>query len=227
MNRTLLIGLPRIFRQHVPVMGDVLAGGDDGHHIVMVDIADARLRFEIGMLDLLGGVGLLDDQVGLGEARLDIALADRDVLDEVARRIGVEHRRAGLHRVLGVEDRRERGVVDPDAAQRFLGGDDILGGDRRDALADIADHAPRHDRLVMDEDPEIVLARHVVAGDDAAIAGEERLGLARCRWRRYAHGHAASAAPACAACPASPCRRHSADGPRLCSAHRGGAHCCR
>ena len=52
-----------------------------------------------------------------------------------------------------------------------LRGQHILGGNSRDALADIAHHPARHDRLVVDEDAEIVLAGHIVAGDDAAIAG--------------------------------------------------------
>ena len=79
-----------------------------------IDVGEAGLRLQIGVLDLLGGVDLLDDQVGFGEALLDIADADRDVLDDVVGRIVVQHRRAGPQRLVGIEHRRQRLVDDLD-----------------------------------------------------------------------------------------------------------------
>ena len=55
-------------RQHVAVMGDVLARRHDGDDAVVVDIAEPRLRLEIGVLDRLGLVILLDHEIGLREA---------------------------------------------------------------------------------------------------------------------------------------------------------------
>ncbi len=48
---------------------------------------------------------------------------------------------------------------------------DGLGRHRRHRFADVAHHAARHDRLVLDEHAEVVDAGHVVAGDHALHAG--------------------------------------------------------
>ena len=66
---------------------------------------------------------------------------------------------------------------------------------RRDRLADIAHLVARHDRLVIDEDAEAVLARHIGAGDDAFDAvhrfrgGSVDRDDARMRMRRAQHLH--------------------------------------
>ena len=145
------------------------------------------------MLDRLGLVILLDHEIGLREALLDIALADRNVLGDVVRRVVVHDRRARLHRRERIEHRRQRLVDHLDLRQRALRGDDIFGRDRRHRLADIAHLAARHHRLVVHEHAEAVLARHVGAGDDAldalhrfGFAGIDRLDD-RVRMRRAQH----------------------------------------
>ena len=70
-------------RQHVAVMGDVLVGRDDGDDIVVVEIGEPRLRLEIGVLDGLRRIILLDHQIGFGKAFLDVADADRDVFGDI------------------------------------------------------------------------------------------------------------------------------------------------
>ncbi len=104
----------------------------------MIDVGEARLGLEIGVLDCLRGVGLLDDQIGLREALGDVAHADRNVLGDIVRRVVVQHRRAGPHRLFRIEHRRQRLVDDLDRSQRAPRRDLILGRDRGDRLADIA-----------------------------------------------------------------------------------------
>ena len=57
-------------RQHVAVMGDVLARRQHGDDVVVIDIGKACFRLQVGVLDRLGLIGLLDDQVGVGETLL-------------------------------------------------------------------------------------------------------------------------------------------------------------
>ena len=182
-------------RQHVAVVRDVLAGREDGDDAVVIDVGEAGLRLEIGVLDLLGGVDLLDDQIGFGEALLDVADADRDVLDDVVGRVVVQHRGAGPHRLVGIEHCRQRLVDDLDFRQRAPRDQRVFGCDRRHLLADVAHLAARHDRLVVHEHAEVVDARHVGTGDDALDA-RHGLGFRRVdrddagvRVRAAQHGH--------------------------------------
>ncbi len=89
------------------------------------------------------------------------------MLDEVAGRGVVQHRRAVGHRLLRIEHRRQVLVLDLDRLERPARRQQVLGGHRGHRLADIAHLAARHDRLVVDEHAKPVLARNVVAGDDA------------------------------------------------------------
>ena len=134
-----------------------------GHDVVVIDVSEAGFRLEISVLDGLRRIGLFDHQIGLGEAPLHIADPDRDVLGHVIGRVVVQHRRARLHGFVRIEHRGQRLVVDLDGSKRALGGEQVLRGDRRHRLAHVTHLAARHDRLVVDEDAETVLARYVGA----------------------------------------------------------------
>ena len=182
-------------RQHVAVVRDVLAGREDGDDAVVIDVGQAGLRLEVGVLDLLGGVDFLDDQIGFGEAPLDVADADRDVLDHVVGRVVVQHGGARPHRLVGIEHCRQRFVDDLDLGQGAPGDQRILGGHRGHLLADVAHLAARHDRLVVHEHAEVVDAGHIGTGDDALDA-RHGLGFgcvdgndAGMRVRAAQHGH--------------------------------------
>ena len=82
--------------QHVAVVGDVLTRRHHDQHVVGIDIGKAGLWLEIGVLDLLGAIGFLKNEIGLGKAFGDVALADRDVLDDVVGRVVMQDRGAGL-----------------------------------------------------------------------------------------------------------------------------------
>ena len=118
------------------------------------------------MLDLLGLVGLLDDHIRLRETVFDVAVADRDVLDEIVLGVIVNHRSARDHRLVRIKYRRKQLVFDLDFFDSFARRGQRLGGDRSDLLADITHLVARHDRLVGDEHAESILPWHVGTGDD-------------------------------------------------------------
>jgi hypothetical protein len=134
-------------------------------------------------------VAPLDDVVGLAEARLHVAVAELlvvvlAVIDELVRRVDVEHHgRAGLHRLLDVEDMGERFPLHP---HRLHGGARLrlgLGDHRRHGLALVADLVGRQDRLVVDPEVEkrqerVEVERHIRPSQDADDA-RHPLGLRR------------------------------------------------
>ena len=131
---------------------------------VLAVTGDRGLRLDIALMDRLGVEFALDDQIGLGESRLDVAGRELDALGDVRRLFGrglhpggdlvlVQQRRVVLHRLDDVDDVRQHLVVDPDQLER-LARDRIRGrGDRRHGVAVI----------------ERLLARHHVAGHVAEI----------------------------------------------------------
>ena len=92
-------------------------------------------------------------------------------------RIGlVDDRRAGLHRLLDVEHRRQRFVVDADLRQRLEGFALAVGDDGDDRLALVANLVDRERRLVIlaeidQAEQRVEIARHVGAADDPPHAG--------------------------------------------------------
>jgi hypothetical protein len=79
-------------------------------------------------------------------ARDDVAVR---LVDAVVRRaIGVDERRAGHPRLVGVEDGREHVVGDVDEAARGIRRFGGLGDDRDDALADVAHDVVEHAGVV-------------------------------------------------------------------------------
>ena len=160
---------------------DHLGRGADRDHPVGVAPGDARLGLEVGVVDELGLVLALDHRVGARQRRLDLALLELPVGEQVAAL--VELGGVGVERVLGVVDHRQRLVVDLDQVdggeRRVLG----LGGDERDRLAVVADdlvgehvraclQRPDLERLPGDVDPDGVAGNvgRRVDGDDAVEA---------------------------------------------------------
>ena len=164
------------------------------------------------MLDRLRRIGLFDDEVGLGKSLFDVADADRNVLGDVVGGVIVQCRRTGAHGLVGIEHRRQSVIDDLDRGDRARSNKRIFRRYGRNSLTDITHLVARHDRLVVDEDAEAVHARNVGAGDDAFDAAPSPP-QPRCRSTQCAHGRAASAAPARAACRAWSCRRHIAARP--------------
>ena len=88
----------------------------------------------------------LDDDLGLVERGVGAGLvADGPLEDDVVRGVLVELRGARLGRLLGVDDGRQRLLVDVDRLERVGGLLRRLGDDRGDALARPLDAVGRED----------------------------------------------------------------------------------
>ena len=122
----------------------------DGH-LVALPLRDDRARLDRDALHRVGHVAALDDDVGAGERRVDVALDDRRVAERVAVAaerssrlvrlpVGMDERGVVGERRLEVGHDGQRLVVDLDQRRRLLGD---LGGRRRDAGDDVALEAHR------------------------------------------------------------------------------------
>ena len=112
----------------------------------------------------------------------------------------VQQRRAGLHRLLRIEHRRQHLVVDLEPAAAFLGGGFAVGDDGGDPLADEAHDVVEHPRVVGIDQSRSRGARSRTAsfGASSCVSTAMHAGHAQaprsCRWRGCAHARAASAA---------------------------------
>ena len=79
-----------------------------------------------------------DRAVGLREGRVRVAEDDVAAGHDVVAPVGLDERRARLHRLLRVAADGQLLVVDLDQVERRVGGEPVLGDDRRDRLADVA-----------------------------------------------------------------------------------------
>ena len=113
----------------------------------------------------------LDDVVGLGERRVDVAPLPDARVRHVAAALLVEHRRVGLERLARVDDDVERLVVDHHELGRVAGELARLGDDGGDGLADVP-HLADRERVVLD-----AAARR--RGDLEERVGEDRDLVAR------------------------------------------------
>ena len=139
------------------------------------------------MLDGRSLVALLDHEVGCTEGLFRIAEAQLLVVEllvilEVIMRIGfVDDGRAGLERLLDVEDSRQGFVVDPHQLARSHRRGLALGDDRHDGLALVAHFVDRKRGLVIlaeidQTEQRILVHRHIRCPQDALHA--------RCALRR-------------------------------------------
>ena len=81
---------------------------------------------------------LLDDDVGRFERRVHVAAADRPLETDVVGHVGVELRLSLGGRLLGVDDGRQRLVVDLDGFDRVAGDVAVGRDDDRHGVADVA-----------------------------------------------------------------------------------------
>ena len=134
------------------------------------------------MLDRRHLVALFEDVIGLGEAALDVAEAQflvivDVVIDERVLGIGlVDDGRAWFQRLLDVEHRGQRLVIDPHLRHRLKGLSRAVGDDGDDRLALVAHLVDRERRLVVlaevdQAEQRVEIDRHVGAANDAANAG--------------------------------------------------------
>ncbi len=81
---------------------DHLGAHADVDHLVLVEPGEADLGLDERMLLALGREGVFDDEIGGGEAFLDVALADPVVRDDVVP--ALHQRRTRLCRLERIED---------------------------------------------------------------------------------------------------------------------------
>ena len=149
-----------------------LGAGPERQVAVRLAVRDAAVR-----LDRCVGVALEEEPivagvVGLREARLEVAEAQVDLLEDVRAPAAL----MDLHvladqRLLDGQDRFERLVLDVDERQRLERGVLIERCDGRDGLADVAHLVDRERRLVLGRRHDPHLLGHVLARDDGHHAG--------------------------------------------------------
>ena len=108
-----------------------LAGRMDGDLPIRGIGGEAGMRLDVSLMHGLRGVAALDDDLGVLEARFDVALLEGDDLGDVGRRgrlrvdpggeqVGVQHRRIRRHRFLDVDHERQHFVLHVDQFQRLV-----------------------------------------------------------------------------------------------------------
>jgi hypothetical protein len=154
------------------------------------------VRLEIALVDHRDPVGLLEDQVGLGERLGDVAARELGLLGDVdglgGRRLGlgdghagVRERLAGvglgagvghgwrshLHGLQGIDGGRQDLVLHLDQVAGFLGDRRLVGGDGGDRLTGEDDPVDRQDRVRARRGLALEL-RNVPSGEHRAHAGQ-------------------------------------------------------
>ena len=133
-----------------------------------VVIGERRIGLHHRVRDLGVMEPLLAHEVGGGKTRNDIAECLIDFAFDVAGFVRVQQRRTGGARGVGGEIRRQRGDVEFDGRERSTGDRGVVGGNRGDGLATIADALARERKLVLRD-------RDHAVGDIAIIAGDYRV----------------------------------------------------
>lgn len=168
-----------------------LGGGADGEAfagavLLGLEVGDAAVGLQAGVLDALRAEGLLVDDVGVGEAVRDgadlaVHFAGDVVLHAGDPHLGalalVDDGGAGGHRLLRVGDVRELFVDDFHPAAAFLGGLFAVGDHGGDALADVADGVVEDAGVVgvlggvLVTGRGVQVLRSVLVGEDGVHAG--------------------------------------------------------
>ena len=152
----------------------VLGSGIDRQLARRIPEGGDHVGLQVAVLDLGGGVGVLEDQVRSGEALLRVAAADvvggqhvGPVLVAVVGRVQtafgphpgfVENRRPWGHGRHRIHHRRHGLVFHPDEIDGFFGDVGLFGGHRGHHLAGVAHPVQRHDGLVLDHGSEVGVA---------------------------------------------------------------------
>lgn len=138
-------------------------GGVDLHAAVGAGYGEPGLGTDRRRVLAADAVQPLDDDIAHD---LRVAVAQRDVADQVA--VGVQ--RFGGEGLLRVGDRFQHLVLDGDGGGGQPGGVGVVGGDRGDRLAVVADQLGGEDGAVHDAASVGALAGYVLVGDDRAYA---------------------------------------------------------
>ena len=140
----------------------------------------------------IGVEALPQDEGRPGKGAVDVSDGGRQPHHRVVTELLVDEGRPGLHRGLGIDHRLERLVLDLDQLGAILGDVAAVGEHRRHRLADVADladgharplalleHGRREDLLAERQTHGLERGRDVLAGEDAAHAGqpERRAGV--------------------------------------------------
>ena len=127
-----------------------LRRGPHREHAVAVVRGDAAVRLDRRVRRALEEVPVVADQIGGGEAGVDVAERELDLLGDVrAPRLVVDLDVLALERVLDGEDRLERLVLDVDQRERLVRGVLVERRDGGDRLADVAHLVDRERVLVL------------------------------------------------------------------------------
>ena len=138
--------------------------------VVLRALRDHAVVLDVELLLVPAAVLALDHAVGGGEAGIEIAARDRDLLEDVV--VAVEPHPGGK-RFLHREHRRERLALDPDRAGGGLCALCVLVREEQDRLLRVPDLARCEQRLVVLDQRDHVFARDVaVVGDRDALPVE-------------------------------------------------------
>ena len=112
-----------------------LAGQIDDERLVSgVIVRKDRPRFE-GHPGVAGKIECaLNDGSGAGDGGVDVADRNASFEPQIAAKLGMEHRGQRIERGFGIDQRRQRLVVDVDAVGRVLGLGERVGDDGHDRL---------------------------------------------------------------------------------------------
>jgi len=185
---------------HVAEVLHDLCRDPEVQHALVIQPADACLRLQVGVINCLGLVRAIDDDVGGSEGIVHAAAIDVPLAEEIAR--NVDGWRTVGQRFCGVEDAGQFFVVDVHELAGFRESLLAVGHDQGDRLAVEADPARREhfhaglqrgdlNRLARDIDPDDVVW-HVLPEKDANDAGDSSGGRPvpsrdLRRWHRGAH----------------------------------------
>ena len=169
---------------HAPHVEGHLRGGGHREAAVGVDLGEGAEGLHHGLRVGEGMVGALEDDVGRGEGGIEVAVLGQARGDDVAHAVVPDPGAVHVVVVLRVDDARvvdglreiehrlHELVVDPDQAQRAVGGVGVLGGDDGDLVAHVA-HDLVQDQAVVGARLGVGLAgegeappRHVAIGVD-------------------------------------------------------------
>ena len=165
------------------VLVDPLAGDLDRDPALAVDVADGRLRLEVGVFLVGQLVGGFDDRCGARPGVVDRALADLVGVVDVAAEpeLGVHQGGVGGERLVDVGDDRQLLPVGLDRGCRSRGLGHGLGHDERQVVglpaADVAldPGAPgvfdRHEHRLIELGQPVLVDRHVAPGEHGHDAG--------------------------------------------------------
>ena len=139
---------------------------------IELEARQRAVRLHRGVRNFVGDVAGLMHVVGVGETLVRIAEDVVIILLDIVGTVLVDEIGFRLHRLLGIEPRRQRLVIDIDQFERPLGGFFIDRRDARNVIADVAHFADCQRGLIVTDRKDAVSIRCVFAGHDRHHAFE-------------------------------------------------------